>query len=98
MTRPKRLTTSLNSLGAKLFVAVFRTRSSKQPRLLSVPLFPCHLLEELGVQLVDSNRGIFAKGNLLLATSQPSTWGNQRGARSHQDNFWHPCWGLQSSR
>ena len=29
----------------------------------------------------DSNLGIFAKGNLLLSTSHPSTWGNQRGAR-----------------
>src|SRR3954466_6935447 len=30
------------------------------------------------------NLGIFTKGNYPLSTSQPSTWGNQRGARSHQ--------------
>src|ERR1043165_6293582 len=26
---------------------------------------------------------------------KPSTWGNQRGARSHQSNFWHRCQGLK---
>src|ERR1041385_7770608 len=39
----------------------------------------------------DIDLGIFTEGNLLLATSQPSTWSNQRGARSHQDNFWRRC-------
>ena len=29
------------------------------------------------------NLSIFAKGNLLLCYIKPSTWGNQRGARSH---------------
>src|SRR4051812_10580780 len=26
---------------------------------------------------------------------KPSTWGNQRGARSHQANFWRRCRGLK---
>src|SRR4051812_15528475 len=30
------------------------------------------------------NLGIFTEGNYRYAASQPSTWGNQRGARSHQ--------------
>src|SRR4051812_35609307 len=30
------------------------------------------------------NLGIFTEENLLLATTQPSTWGNLRGVRSHQ--------------
>src|SRR4051812_46634838 len=34
----------------------------------------------------DINFGIFTEGNLLLATFQPSTWGNQRGARSHRED------------
>ena len=38
-----------------------------------------HLLVVLGV-LQETNLGIFAKGNLLLTTSQPSAWGSQRGA------------------
>src|SRR4051812_48868970 len=30
------------------------------------------------------NLGIFTEGNCCYPTSQPSTWGNQRGARIHQ--------------
>src|ERR1041385_1074489 len=41
----------------------------------------CHLLVVIGV-LLETNLGIFTEGNLLLSTSQPSTLGNQRGARS----------------
>ena len=36
--------------------------------------------------LVSSSREIAATLHL-----KPSTWGNQRGARSHQANFWRRC-------
>src|ERR1041385_2206746 len=41
----------------------------------------CHLPVVVGV-LLATNLGIFTEVNLLLSTSQPSTLGNQRGARS----------------
>src|SRR3954463_2592894 len=40
--------------------------------------------------LVSSPREIVATLHL-----KPSTWGNQRGARSHQANFWRRCRGLK---
>jgi hypothetical protein len=97
--RPERLTTSLYSLGAKLFVVCAGPGQGSNFCLKMVPLFPCHLLEEFRV-LRETNLGIFAKGNLLLATSQPSTWGNQRGGVIYtiKQVFWRRCRGLHSSR
>src|SRR4051812_48422362 len=42
------------------------------------------------ITLVSSLREITATLHL-----KPSTWGNQRGARSHQANFWRRCRGLK---
>src|SRR4051812_36964069 len=42
------------------------------------------------ITLVSSLREITAMLHL-----KPSTWGNQRGARSHQANFWRRCRGLK---
>ena len=81
MTRPEGLTTSLYSLGAKLFVSVCRSCQAKVSGAIDT------FLSTLGVSR-DSILGIFAKGKLVATLHlKPSTWGNQRGARSHQAKF-----------
>src|SRR3954464_14868686 len=65
------------SLGAKLSVVC------AGPRQPPNCWCRCHLPVVVGV-LLETNLGIFTEGNLLLSTSQPSTLGNQQGARSHQ--------------
>src|SRR3954471_5141631 len=64
------------SLGAKLSVVC--AGPCQPPNCLR----RCHLPVVVGV-LLETNLGIFTEGNLLLSTSQPSTLGNQGGARSH---------------
>src|SRR6187401_3076011 len=59
MTRPEGLTTSLYSLGAKLFVSVCRSCQAKVSGAIDT------FLSTLGVSR-DSILGIFAKGNLPL--------------------------------
>src|ERR1041385_8462194 len=56
-----------------------------------------HLLIIFGVLLVDTlNLGIFTKGNLPLRCISPSTWGNQRRARSnyHLSHISIPPWSM----
>src|SRR3954469_11557803 len=79
MARPKRLTTPLYSLGAKLFVACvgLGEASDYHKRRLTCRTTYLSSLESYWFEL---NLGIFAKGNYHYATSQPSTWGSQRGA------------------
>ena len=84
MTRPEGLTTSLYSLGAKLFVSVCRSCQAKVSGTIDT------FLSTLRVSR-DSILGIFAKGKLAATLHlKPSTWGNQRGARSHQAKFLAP--------
>src|SRR6187401_3421839 len=81
MTRPEGLTTSLYLLGAKLFVSVCRSKLiSKYLAPLAVDTF----LLKLGVSgEIDPWYLCQGKTSATLHL-KPSTWGNQRGARSHQ--------------
>src|SRR3954470_13784855 len=88
MIRPEELTTPLYSLGAKLFVVVCRSTTTPRLKQFLAPLPPsCISASPTGsITLVSSPREIIATLHL-----KPSTWGNQRGARSHQANFWRRC-------
>src|SRR6187399_680850 len=80
MTRPEGLTTSLYSLGAKVFVSVCR---SKLIAKYLAPLAVDTFLLNLGVSgEIDPWYLCQGKTSATLHL-KPSTWGNQRGARSH---------------
>ena len=68
------MTTSLYSLGEKLFVVC------AGPRLLLARTGDTYLLS-LGFLLVRLTLQSPCKGNLLLTTSPPSTWGPTRGEK-----------------
>src|SRR6187399_1310155 len=84
MTRPEGLTTSLYSLGAKLFVSVCR---SKLIAKYLAPLAVDTFLLNLGVS-GEFDPWYLCQGKTSATLHlKPSTWGNQRGARSHQAKF-----------
>src|SRR6187401_153358 len=84
MTRPEGLTTSLYLLGAKLFVSVCR---SKLIAKYLAPLAVDTFLLNLGVS-GEFDPWYLCQGKTTATLHlKPSTWGNQRGARSHQEKF-----------
>src|SRR6187399_807533 len=84
MTRPEGLTTSLYSLGAKLFVSVCM---SKLIAKYLAPLGVDTFLLNLGVS-GEFDPWYLCEGKTTATLHlKPSTWGNQRGARSHQAKF-----------
>ena len=86
----------LYSLGEKLLVVCAGLRQSRTIRqqFLASLTPSCISASPTGsITLVSLPREIFC-----YPTSQPSTWGNQRGSESHQANFRRRCRGLQSTR
>src|SRR4051812_18939896 len=89
-----RLTTSLNFVGSKVICVVCRSTSTA--KFLATVSPTCRFRSPTGDKPYPLHRG-----NLLLSYISPSTWGNQRRARSHypllrhQANFWRRCHGFR---
>src|SRR4051812_22639175 len=71
-----RLTTSLNFVGSKVICCVCRSMSTAKFLALLSPT--CRFRSPTGDKPYPLHRG-----NLLFSYISPSTWGNQRRARSH---------------
>src|ERR1041385_8453426 len=93
---PERLTTSLSSLGAKLFLCAGPGQLSNLSQTARCSLY--HLLvDPCSPPRYDKPYRPRIREICCYTTSQPSTWGNQRGSRSHQANFGRSCRGSKQN-